>query len=377
MSEKITRDPLPLDAIAAHLHKYIDVSTPLPMRQMAAKAALPMQASDLVYVLYQLQFDTDEEVRAAAHDSLKSLPADVVKPVLQEDLPAVLLHELAVLYSDKMELIEILINNAACHDITIRDIAAKANAEIAERIANQHVRLLRYPEIIEKLYMNPNTRMVQVDKILELAKLNNVKLPNLSAVQEAAQDTAYKADARVSDEEFEAILHDAAHAKEIEDKQDELDALVDNERDARDEEESRRLSKWQMISKMSPPQKVRLATLGGREERTLLLRDSQKIVYMAAIQSPRLSLSEVNGIASSKAVSNEIIAYIAGRKEWTRYYPVVLALVNNPKCPVADALGFLKTIRPNDLKAIQRSKSVSSQVARQAQLLYRQKSAGR
>lgn len=377
MTENIHKDPLSLNEIPAHLHKFFDPATPVPMRSMAAKAALPITGIDLVYVLYQLQFDSQEEVRSAAKQSFAHIPPDLLNPILSTQLPACVLHELAMAYIDDDDVIEKILLNHATHDLSVRDLAVKANVKITERIANLHVRLLRCPEIIEKLYLNPNTRMALVDKILELAKLNNVKLPNLSAVQDAMHDDAYQNNPEVSNEDFEAILHSAASAKDIEDKQEDLDTLVDNEREATTEEEKSRLSKWQKISKMSAPQKVRLATLGGREERTILLRDSQKIVYMAAIQSPRLTLSEINGIASSKAISNEIISYIASRKEWTRYYPIVLALVNNPKCPTADAISFLKTIRQNDLKVIQRSKSVSSQVARQAQFLYRQKSEGR
>ena len=124
---------------------------------------------------------------------------------------------------------------------------------------------------------------------------------------------------------------------------------------------------------MNAPQRIKLAVTGSREDRTILLRDSRRVVYMAVIKSPKLSIAEVGMIASSKTAPDEMVSYIAGRRDWIRYYPIVVSLVNNPKCPLADALVFLKQLRVNDLKLLQKSKSISATLARSAQMLYRQK----
>ena len=70
---------------------------------------------------------------------------------------------------------------------------------------------------------------------------------------------------------------------------------------------------------------------------------------------------------------DEIIGYIAQRRDWIRYYPIVVALVNNPKCPLSESVGMMRQLRLNDLKNLQRSKSIPAHLARQAQMLYRQK----
>ena len=128
---------------------------------------------------------------------------------------------------------------------------------------------------------------------------------------------------------------------------------------------------------MNAPQRIRLAAVGTREDRTILIRDARRVVYMAVITSPKMSIGEVSSLAASKNMPDEVIGYIANRRDWVRYYPIVVALVNNPKCPLADALGFMKSLRVNDLKLLQKSKNVSATIARQAQMLYRQKSSGK
>ena len=65
-------------------------------------------------------------------------------------------------------------------------VAAVASEAVAELVATNEQRLLAFPEIIEKLYMNKATRMSTADRILELAVRNNVELHGIAAYKEAA-----------------------------------------------------------------------------------------------------------------------------------------------------------------------------------------------
>ena len=213
-------------------------------------------------------------------------------------------------------------------------------------------------------------------------KENKVELVGLKALQDAINSTDFADDAPgMSDEEFEAILAQSAEEsakEEAELKKEEANlnkpaATPEKSNDADVDENGRKLSRQQLIDRMNAPQRVRLALMGTREDRNILLRDSRRIVYMAVITSPKMSIGEVSAIAANKGMADDIIGYVAKRRDWVRNYPIVVALANNPKCPLGEALSFLKQLRINDLKQLGRSKSISATLARQAQALFRQK----
>jgi hypothetical protein len=106
-------------------------------------------------------------------------------------------------------------------------------------------------------------------------------------------------------------------------------------------------------------EKIRLATLGNAYCRQNLLRDSNRMVAMAVIRSPQITDGEIAKAAGNRALSEEVIRYIANRKEMVKQYAVKLALVGNAKCPLAVALRLLPTLNADDVKQIARSKNVA------------------
>ena len=124
-------------------------------------------------------------------------------------------------------------------------------------------------------------------------------------------------------------------------------------------------------------QKVALALKGNREARTILIRDSNRLVAGATIRSPRITEPEVVAAAQSRSVSDDVIRAIASSKEMLRSYGVKFALVNNPKTPVPIAMRLLTLLRSSDIKAVSKSRNVSTAVSRQAKRLLTQKGGGR
>ena len=124
-----------------------------------------------------------------------------------------------------------------------------------------------------------------------------------------------------------------------------------------------RLTLYQRIQKMTVSQKIKLALLGNKEARTILLRDSNRVVIESVIKSPRITDGEVVGITNSRSVSEDIIRMIAANREWQKNYRVRQALAANPKTPVPIAIRLLETMSKQDLKNLSNSKNISSVVA--------------
>ena len=127
-------------------------------------------------------------------------------------------------------------------------------------------------------------------------------------------------------------------------------------------EERRPKTRTQMIKDLPVPEKIKLAMTGDKEVRSILLKDSNKLVQQAVLDSPRISDAEVVAVANSRAVADELLRKIAGKREWMKNYQVRLGLVNNPKTPLPTSLKILQTLMPADLKRLAMNKGVSNVV---------------
>ena len=99
---------------------------------------------------------------------------------------------------------------------------------------------------------------------------------------------------------------------------------------------------------------------GDKEARNILVKDSNRQVQEAVLDSPRITEPEIVAIANSRNVGDEILRKIAINREWMKNYQVRLGLVNNPKTPLTIGLKILGTLMISDLKRLSKSKSVSS-----------------
>jgi hypothetical protein len=114
----------------------------------------------------------------------------------------------------------------------------------------------------------------------------------------------------------------------------------------------------QKIGRMSAVEKIKLALRGNQESRILLIRDANKIVARAVLQSPKLSESEIEAYASAKNVSEEVLRLIAVNRAFRKNYTVVRALVNNPKAPIDITLPLLNRLNDKDMKEISLNRNV-------------------
>ncbi|MBW1902485.1 MAG: hypothetical protein JRJ20_12735 [Deltaproteobacteria bacterium] len=126
-------------------------------------------------------------------------------------------------------------------------------------------------------------------------------------------------------------------------------------------------SLYAQVQGMSISEKVKLASLGNKEARNLLIKDANKLIQHAVINSPKITEEEIIGHAGNRNLSKEIPRMIAAKKEFIKNYRVKLALVNNAKTPVPTSLKLLRLLMEKDLRKIAKSKNVSSIIARTAQ----------
>ena len=117
-------------------------------------------------------------------------------------------------------------------------------------------------------------------------------------------------------------------------------------------------------------ERVNLARSGNKELRRILIRDPSRAVQVAVLGNPRITEGEIEQIASSKRVDDEVIRIIINNREWVRSYGVKAALVKNPRTPLRASLGFLPHMRDKELNHLANSKNVPNVIAVAAKKLY-------
>lgn len=145
--------------------------------------------------------------------------------------------------------------------------------------------------------------------------------------------------------------------------------------DAAPPEQKERLSKLQKIARMTVADRVKLAVLGDKEDRMILVRDGSKVVNGAVLASPKISDQEVETIAAMKNVQENVLRTLARNRKFLKSYSVIKALVNNPRCPLDISLGLMKNLLVADLKGLSMNKNVPETLKKIALKNYKDKTA--
>lgn len=140
-------------------------------------------------------------------------------------------------------------------------------------------------------------------------------------------------------------------------------------------EQKERLSKLQKISRMTVAERVKLAVLGDKEDRMILVRDGSKVVNGAVLASPKISDQEVETIAAMKNVQENVLRTLARNRKFIKSYSVVRNLVNNPRCPLDISLALMKNLLTPDLKVLSMNKNVPETLKKLALKSYKEKTA--
>jgi len=350
--------------LSPQARKYANREAPLQTRRLAARGALPLPPLELTTVLFALMHDPDAEVKATARDSLEGLPREVTSAVLSGPGHPALLSHLVHVHREDNQLMETLALNAAASDETFVFLAELPFKRVVDIVANNQQRLLRCPAIVDALGANPLTGRSVIDRILSFL---GVDRPEAEAVEDADAFEELPEVSEITDEAaasaLRALLGDDATGLAQE--------LLEEVEGELDEDQKNNL--FSLVQTMTVMQKIKLARMGNKEARGLLVRDHNKIVATAAIRSPKIRENEVTQYAKLRNVSDEILRVIAANREWTRSYTVKLALATNPKTPQPSAMKFLNYLQERDLRAIMKSKDVPSVISTHARRILTKK----
>jgi hypothetical protein len=360
-----------LAKLGPQAQRILDPKTPAPMRQMAARGIAPgLKPAETLAVVALLAESADPAIAAIAQATLDKLPAQLLGGALTPDLHPGLLDVIAPRYATDLAMMERILALPQIPLETVARVAARCSEEVSELVATNEDRLLRHPQIIERLYMNKATRMSTSDRMVELAVRNKIELTGIPAFKEAVaalSEELIPVDAPTGptpeDIEFKEVT---ALAETIAADPELVETHTTDEATGKEVPVEKMKPLYARIASLKTGQKIRLAQTGGVAERDLLVRDPDKRVSSAAIMNPNIQENEVARISASRSVSEDVLRIIGNDTRWTRLHQVKVNLVCNPRCPLAFSAKLIPHLREHELKSLARNKNVSGAVAKAA-----------
>jgi len=340
--------------LSPQAEKYARRDAPLEVRRMAARGALPLEPLELSTVLFVLASDPEQEVKETARSSLESLPDHILSAVLRGPAHPALLSFMAQIHKENESHCETIALNNATDDETIARLAALPHSRVVDIISQNQERMLRHEEIVDALGANPLTGRAVIERILSFL-----------GVEE--RETTENDDDILDEKEAEAAVLEL-----LGEDMGDVARLLASESDG-DADEADEGNLYSIVQNMSVMQKIKLARVGGKEARSMLVKDRNRIVASAVLASPKLTETEVITFAQNRSISDELLRIISNNREWTKNYQIKLALTTNPKTPIPQAVKFLNYLQDKDLRNLMKSKDVPNNVSAHARRILTKK----
>ncbi len=338
------------------LKNLLDGTPPKSIRLVAAGGLMPLPPVEMLLLLVRLSSDPDHEVAQKAKHTLSCWSDDEIIAQLRSPQcsPEVLEHFSGSASSPVQEAI---ILNPESAGAVIAKLASRASAPLLEMVLYNRMRLLDSPEILQSIKLNP-AATPQI-----LGQVREIETEFFGSKKRAYDALISETDAPAQEEtiQFEAALAPEDFS---------LEGLPVDPRE-------REVAILQRIGTMPIRQKIQLALMGNREARAVLIRDSNKEISASVLQSPKLTINEVEAFAAMRQVSEDVLRHIGNSKAWTRSYAVLHNLAKNPKTPPMISQRMLLRLHPRDLTLIARDRGVSEAVRRTAERVLKQRSANK
>lgn len=342
--------------------KIVDGTAGQDLIDMLLDKQLPFTEEEYLEVLVFLL--KDEILRDRASVRLKEIPdnvktAYIEKPEANHRVAYYIIIE-ALSKKNRSIITRAILNQALPYEFLLK-IAAYGDAHILEALLDNQIKLIAYPEILDEIEKNPQATSFIKGKIKEFREFYLA----MEAEEIPAEEVLEEVKEIIVQEQQEAAKEKSGEG-EAEKEEEGLQAIEQVGKKA--------LNTLQEINNMNIAERIKLALAGSKTQRMILIKDANKMVSMAVLESPKIGIDEVLLLARDKSVAGEIIARVSQRRDWTKNYNVILELVQNPKTPIKDALSFVKQLHIRDLQLLSRDKNVNPTVRQLALNYHREKS---
>jgi hypothetical protein len=389
-------------------------SVPATLMQAAARGALSVPPGEMIEILVYLAnhnkiFGQQARMTLASWEEKSSLEAAANPNTPQEVLDYLIAHE-----NLRPRLLPALLDNSAISDATLVALATNGSREVVVAM-QQSARVQKSLAILQALAENANSAERESSQMLEQASQIEVfhaddGTGSPSSPEEEAAIDAYliehsKELVMEGEKPFQPMggIHEfefhtteaapvevsAAPAHEISEEDSAVTAAAPDAthpgaatatrkapaaKKPHPGPETERGSALQKISKLDIKGRIQMAMKGTKEERSILIRDSTKLVALAVLESGKITDGEVEKFASQKNVLEAVLRQIPMKRRYAKNYNVVRNLVANPRTPLDVSLALMKNLLVSDLRNLSSNKEVSDTIRKLALKMFKTKS---
>jgi hypothetical protein len=329
---------------------------------------LPVERADRIRALLAVLPDPEEEIAAQARETLESLPLDELTQFFGEADPTEKELDVISLNSEDPFVLEHVVRNRHASDETLRRLALTVSGTPQDALIVNQVRLLRTPDLIEALLLNPTLTIDGRRRLNELHEEFFEKDRRRREQERLAQEA-----------EEQRVLDEAADAERREEEAAAESGEGGEQSEGATEEDFRGKGLGEIfkrIAVMTVKEKVELAQKGTKEERRILIGDMNRLVSLAVLHCESITMSELEQICAMRHLAVELYQEIAATREWMRKPKIQLALVTNPAVPLSITLPLIKFLGMRDLRKTMLDRNLSEAVRTSARKFLKEKRGG-
>lgn len=318
------------------------------LRLLAAGGLLPFPPDQLIPLQVELASGDDPEVSTRARETLVQLDPRIATVFLEKTATETELRFFASQASHPLVLERIVRRRDVPRRILV-ELSRRLPPDLQEILLLRQDAILEEPAILDALALNPQVSSYS------LRRINEYRQHLLPRHRPSADELARLKveEDEIDEESFRAAIEAVRSAPAA--------GEVDSQTG---------LSEGQ-IRLLPVPARLKLSRGAPRLLRQILLRDTNALVAVSVVMNNALSDQEVEQLAASRSVVEEVLDVIAKRREWIGKYNIMKLLVHNPRTNLATALRFVPKLAVRDLRDIGRDRNVSDAVRSTALRLYR------
>jgi hypothetical protein len=335
---------------------------PPEIRRFAARGLLPLDHDGQMRALLAVLDDPDPETAEMARATFAARPFDDLARFLETADPTGIEIDTLTRFCADGAVLERAVRHRNVDDQTLLRLARTSTGSPQDALVVNQVRLLRLPALIDALFENP-------DLTAESRRRLNENREEFFDKEERRR----QAEERRIQEAIEAEETARAAAEAGETEAAEGETAAEGEAAPEDDQLVTGGILFRRIGVMTVQEKVNLAYSGGKEERRILIGDSNTLVGQAVLKSRGLTLAEIEAFCSMRHLDSEVFRKITGNREWIRKQAVMVALVKNPAVPIALTLPLIKHLAVRELKAVMRDPNLPEGVRLTAKKLLAEK----
>ncbi|MBI4912232.1 MAG: hypothetical protein HY823_05805 [Acidobacteria bacterium] len=350
------------------VEKFLQGDLPEPMANALVGGSLPVPSIDLLQALaYAVFRETPFAPRAA--ETLESMPEGVLQGAIAGPVNPPDPLGLICRYRKEPALLEQAMLHEDFTSAWMERVVPHLPGSVLDLPLNNQVMWIERPIILDHLEEHPEGDYNLKRKIQEFRRdvlrliAPEIAKERLELIDEVEAGRLDKAWAELP------LPQEASDEESLTDHQarERAEKLLRSIKEEGGEEPT--LTLTQRVMKLKTNQKIILAIKGGKEERTLLIRESNRLIQVAVVRNGRITEGEITYIAQMRTVTDEVLRIISMNREWMKKYPIVKNLVMNPRTPLPLAMNNLRRIREFDLKLMAKDRNVSEALRREAKRL--------